>query len=540
MLLIKGTSVPFFIENKLLTKTNSKMSRYNTPTKKTPEVVVNFQGGEGYKLNPKYELISILNTDFNNTYYEKLSDREIRFKNLVNEIAKTDVEFVAKALVYTRSVVGLRTVTHLGATFLTPFLSGSDLGKRFFSKRDRNGKKGGIVYRLDDMLEITACYMALNPGKSLPNSMKKGFKLALENADTYELAKYQAKNKNISLVDIVNLVRPKPSEKMVESFKNLMNGGLKQFNTVEDKNTEAGKVVSNKLKSGEITKEQAEVQLNAAKEENYMELISTKKIGYLALLRNLRNILKTSGSSELLDGAVSLLTDETFIRKSLVFPHQIDLALEVLLSEFPTTNAGMRKIIVALDKAYELSVPNLTELFTHGKTAVVLDTSDSMTGQVKYEGGKKGSNKSRLDKASLVAATLAKGVNADVYHFASYCEPIKFNPLDSINTLKNTFMGYRGKVGHGTSFNSIFNTIGEDYTRVIIISDMQGSSYISPGSYKNMYVYAVHMDAYGTTMFKPSNKVYDIFGYGSDIYEYVKKAELDPKAIIKEIESIVI
>jgi hypothetical protein len=39
-------------------------------------------------------------------------------------------------------------------------------------------------------------------------------------------------------------------------------------------------------------------------------------------------------------------------------------------------------------------------------------------------------------------------------------------------------------------------------------------------------------------MFKPGGKVYSIFGYGSDIYELVKKVEIDPNALIKEIESI--
>lgn len=514
------------------------MARYNTSTKRTPEKVVNHEGGLGYKLNPKYELISLLTSDFTSNFYEKLGDRETRFKNLITELASKDVEFVAKALVYTRSVTGLRTVTHFGATVLAPFLSGTDLGKRFYSKRDRKSNKGGIVYRLDDMLEIIACYMALNPGKSLPNSMKKGFKFALENADTYELAKYQGKGKSVSLVDVVNLVHPKPTKEMVETFTKLMTGELKQFNTVEDKNTEAGKVVSARLKSGEITKEEADVQLKTAKEDNYKELISSRKIGYLALLRNLRNVLKNSTDSGLLDGAVGLLTDEKFIRKSLVFPHQIDLALEVLLSEFPTTDGGMRKIITALDKAYELSVPNLTELFTHGTTAVVVDTSASMTSPVTYEGGKKGSRKSRLEKASLVAATLAKGVNADLYQFASYCKPIGFNPLDSINTIKNSIIRLEGNVGHGTSFSSIFETLGNKYTRVLIISDMQGSDYIGRRTYENMYVYAIHMAGYGTTMFRQDKKMYDIFGYGSDIYEYVKKAELDPKAVLDEINKI--
>jgi 60 kDa SS-A/Ro ribonucleoprotein len=516
------------------------MARYNTSSKTITPTVKNFEGGDSYKLNPKHELISLMVSGFDNTFYEKLSDREVRFSNLIKDLAKTDLEFVAKAMVYTRSVVGQRSVTHFGSTVLAPFLSGTDLGKRFYSKRDRKGQKGGIVHRLDDILEIVACYMALNPGKPLPNSMKKGFKSALESADTYELAKYQGKGKSVSMVDIVNLVHPKPSSEMSETFKKLMTGELKQFDTVEDKNTESGKVVSQKLKSGEITKDQADVELKEAKQENYKELVSTRKIGYLALLRNLRNILKNSSDLELVNGTVSLLTDEKLIKQSLVFPHQIDLAMEVILEEFSSSDVTVRNIITALSKAYELSVPNLSELFTHGRTAIVFDTSASMTSPVLLSGGRKNGSDSRLGKAALVAATLAKGINADVFHFASYCEKVKFNPLDSINTIKNTFVGLEGRVGHGTDFNSVFNTLKGEYDRVFVISDMQGASYIKPTSYTKMHIYSIDMAGYGTTMFKPGSKMYSIYGYGADIYELVKKVEIDPNAIISEIEKIVI
>jgi 60 kDa SS-A/Ro ribonucleoprotein len=514
------------------------MARYNTSSVKTTNKVTNFEGGTSYKLNPKYELISLMVSGLDNTFYEKLGDRENRFRDLITNLAKTDLEFVAKALVYTRSVVGQRTVTHFGSTVIAPFLSGTELGKRFYGKRDRNKKKGGIIYRLDDILEIVACYMTLNPNKPLPNSMKKGFKSALENSDAYELAKYQGKGKAVSLVDLVNLVHPKPSENMVDTFAKLMKGELKQFNTVEDKNTESGKVVAAKLKSGEITKEQADVELMEAKESNYRDLITSKKIGYLALLRNLRNILKNSSDNDLIDGAIGLLVDEKFIKKSLVFPHQIDLALEVLLEEFPTSNVSARKVFTALNTAYELSIPNLTELFTHGRSAVVFDTSASMTTKVTLAGSRKNGSDSRLGKASLVAATLAKGIGADVFHFASSCEGVKFNPLDSLNTIKNNFVKLEGRVGHGTDFNSIFTTLKGNYDRVFVISDMQGATYIKPSTYTNMHIYSIDMAGYGTSMFSPGKNIYSIYGYGADIYELVKKVEIDPNVLIKEIEAI--
>lgn len=510
------------------------MARYNVKSKPTVQTVTNHQGGSGYQYDPKVELVSILATGLDNKYYEKLGEREQRFANVIAEVAKTDKTFVAKAMVYARSVMGQRTATHFGAVELAKVLSGDSLGARFFSKRARKANAGGIIYRLDDMLEIAACYQARNPGKQLSNAIKKGFKAALEAADEYELAKYQAKNRDLSLVDIVNLVHPKPSEKMVPVFAKLMKGELKQFNTVEDKNTKAGQEVAAKVKAGEITAEQAVAVLNEAKEDNFAELIETRKIGYLALLRNLRNILKTGAKSEVIKGACDLLTDAKLIKQSLVFPHQIDLALEILLDEFGNKATPFVK---ALNTAYELAIPNLTELFPHGKTAVVFDSSGSMSSSIKLANKNQGSE-AAIAKAALIAATLAKGIGADVYHFADKCAEIKFNPLDTVNTLKNQFLGKQGSVGYGTAFQSIMRTLNGKYDRVFVISDMQGGDMLDSRTYSNTHIYSVDICGYGTTMFKPGNKVYKIFGYSSDIYELIKKVEIDPKALIKEIEAI--
>ena len=522
------------------------MARYNVKAKPTVKTVTNHQGGTGYAYDAKSELVAILATGLENKYYEKLGERETRLANVIAEVAKKDKTFAAKALVYARTVMGQRTVTHFGAVELAKILSGDELGARFFSKRDRKENKGGVIFRLDDMLEIAACYQARNPGKPFSNAIKKGFKAALEAADEYELAKYQAKNRDLSLVDIVNLVHPKPSEKMKPVFAKLMKGELKQFNTVEDKNTKAGQEVAAKVKAGTITKAEAEKVLNEAKEDNYAELIATRKIGYLALLRNLRNILKTGAKADVVKGACELLTDEKFVRKSLVFPHQIDLALEVLLIEFGTKAHAFVK---ALDKAYELAIPNLTDLFTNGRTAVVFDTSGSMHGgyaSVKVDG--KSINKAPIDKAALIGATLAKGIGADLYQFATTCEGIRYNPNDSINTIKNTGLKQEGRVGHGTSFNEIFKTLYAEgkYDRIFIISDMQGGDSIVRSSdyqryttkYGQPYIYTIDIQGYGTTMFKKDSKLIQLFGYGADIYEYVKKAEIDPKALFAAIEAI--
>ena len=566
--------------------------KYNKKTEKEVKVTTTLQGGKGLTQKPEYELIGILSTGIQNSFYEKENERVKRFEEVLSSVANKSVEFAAKSLIYARTVFGQRTVTHIGAVTLIPFLSGNALAKRFFSKRERNKNVGGIVYRLDDTIEILAIYKLKNGEKApIPNAIKKGFKDAIENSDAYTLAKYQAKGHNISLVDIVNLVHPIATkiqgtitvtedeyQKAIKGTKfsighkdykveyvkipvrtekgteiptlhALILGLLKQFNTVEDKNTDVGKTVAEKVKKGEITAEQAVVELNEAKTENYKELIETKKIGYLALLRNVRNILKTN-DTVLLDKACEMLVQQDFIRKSLVWPTQIDVALEIMTLEF--SGARMAKVTKALGTAYELAIPNLQQLLPEGRSAIVFDTSGSMDGGYNtiYLDAKKTINKKPAEKAALIAATFAKGVNGDVYHFASGSEQITgWNPNDSVNTLKQKFMGYNGRQGHGTDFGAcfkLFEHMNKQYDRVIIISDEQDGYGNVESNYKGYckkfgtpYVYIINICGYAVTApIKGGDRVFRLYGYNQDLYDKITQIEINPQVIIDEINKI--
>ena len=528
------------------------MSRYNT--KKAPEVVKSHEGGVVYKLKDEMALFSLLSTGIDKSFYEGSDAREQRLVDLINTLAKKDPLLVAKMLVYARQKMGQRTVTHRGAVALAPFVKGSKWGSKFFSKRHKTENKGGIVYRLDDMTEIISCYFFENPDptskrghKPLANAMRRGFKSVIEHADPYELAKYQVRNKDLSLIDVVNMVRPVPQEHNKEALAALMKDELAQFDTVEDKNTSTGQKVAEKVRKGEITKDEAAEELKESKTANFAQLIEERKIGYMALLRNLRNILKASDS--LIKSAGELLTDEKMIVKSLVFPHQIDLALEVVMSEFQTT-AG-RKLLPYINKAYEISVQNVKELGIDEHTAVIIDTSGSMFSNWSSLNinGNRLSNRQPAEKASLIGATLAKGVNADLYQFSDYTKEIEYNPLDSVNTIKNTVLRQQGVVGHGTQFDSIFKKIeNKYYKRLFIITDGQSSdSTITRGSayqayvrkYGQPYIYYIDLCGYGSTPVNTNNQsIHFLSGYSAAIYETAKNYEIDPEALMNEIRAI--
>jgi len=523
------------------------MSKYNKVSSNT---VVNLEGGTGVKQSNEIALISLMATGLEGRFYEMEKERETRLVTLIQAVGIKDPFLLAQIIVYTRVILGQRSITHRAAVAAAQIFSGQTWAKWFYAKWNKRDKVGGAVFRLDDITEMASCYMHYNKGKALPNSMKKGFALALQSADRYELAKYQSTGKDVSLVDVFNLVHPNARvAKAPEAFKELMAGTLKQHNTAEDKQSAAGQEVAAKVIAGTLTQTEATEELKKAKTENWKELINTKKIGYLALLRNLRNILK-SDDAELNKAARTLLTDHKFIHTggALVFPHQIDLAAMVVLDEFKSPQG--RKMAVALNDAYESSVDNVFELGFTEDTAIVFDTSASMTSSG-YSWGRTTMNGKETtlvphEKSTLIAATLAKGVGADVYHFGSSCAEVSYNPVDSIFTIKDKFHKVAGQCGHGTSFGSIFSTLKRSYSRVFIISDEQGGDSILHSSsyqdytrkYGTPYIYSIDLTGYGTTMFKQNGKLCTLAGYSAHIYETIKRYETDPNALLTEIKAI--
>ena len=132
-------------------------------------------------------------------------------------------------------------------------------------------------------------------------------------------------------------------------------------------------------KEGKIDKSEADAILKEAKAENWDALLTDGKLGVLAALRNIRNVLKTVNKGDTVKKLSALLSNPEAIRKGKIMPYQIDLAHEVVTSEFSDSSA--REIAQALLKGYETAVPNLAEMLP-GRTLVMVDFSGSMGTQM--------------------------------------------------------------------------------------------------------------------------------------------------------------
>lgn len=256
-------------------------------------------------------------------------------KYLIDILGPTDPEFVAKAIVYSRCIGnGLRSVSHLAAVLLAPYISGKPWGKVFYSTFNRADNTGGCIYRADDMKRILEIYKAHNT-TSLPNSMKKGFARTIERMDTYSLVKYRR-----SLVDIINLVRPNPKKSSamvttnlgtVRTIDALMAYYPNNPHTWESMRSASGQFVSASVTVLKLDKKEQYALSKKSAAEDWNTVLNQGKLGILAALRNIRNILNC-GDPELTKKLIRVLADSHMLVKGLIRPSQINTALRVCKS----------------------------------------------------------------------------------------------------------------------------------------------------------------------------------------------------------------
>ena len=506
---------------------------------------VNRQGHQAYALDSWLRLLTMLNTlKLESQFYRSESETMRELKTLVDTCAKEDPYLVAQCIVYSRCVgEGMRSVNHLAASYLAPHCAGLDWAKRFYSLWNKKTQSGGTIFRPDDMAEIIACFSAMNKTKAT-NSMKKGFAAAIEKMDAHLILKYKK-----ALIDVINLVHPDPKNsaslvevngEKVNVLDAVMKGLSVSADTWEVAQSDAGQEVAKAVKEGKIDEDQAKEILKEAKAENWGALLNEGKLGILAALRNIRNMMNTVSKGQTFDDLCELVGNAEAIRKGKIMPYQIDLANEVVTTEFNSFES--RKISQALLKGYETSIPNLAEMLP-GRNLVIVDMSGSMSANVVDPVRKTRYSSSCLDKAALIAATIAKATNADVIRFGSGAEYVNWNANSDVFTIAKNMKKDMGMTSLSSAWDLAAKS-GKQYDRVFILSDNEcnrGNSYNSYMTYVKKvgspYVYSVDMAAYGTTQLA-GDKVRFYYGYGYAMFDDIAKSEFNPNYHLDKVRKI--
>lgn len=555
------------------------MGKYNVKKESVKPTELNYMKELAFQLADKELLVSTVMTTFlQDSYYERESEIVDRIKDLVD---KVDPLFAAKLAIYARNEGNLRSVTHLVSALLAKYVGGTEWGKRFYSR---------IVVRPDDMSEIVSAYanlngMGLNEIQKIPNSIKKGFKEALERLDAYQIDKYKMENREVSLIDLVRLFHPKGNEKNAEAYKRLVNG-----ESLADLYT--SKVLEKEMtKAGQATKDATQDEKDEAKREAITEVLNNiKGMPVMNLLRNLRNILlyapdKVKDACEQLTIEKKILNsrllpfrfatayaeiekmsyDKTLTKptSSIVFESE-ETKQKVSESEF---NELKQNLLDAIETAIEIACQNIPEL--EGNCAILVDDSGSMRGDGGGHSRVSAFSKTSTSMIAHLFASMMAWKQHDVYVGLFGDRLIQVPYKRDVKLLDFNKESYEiGRQCGGATEKGIYtfleNVVKEKkkIDNIIVFSDCQigrgvsftnwyGTDYEERGEHfhelfkefrkvnpdANFIVVNLRQSG-GTSVFDRSQRILNVSGWSEKIFDIIKTQTVGWDEIIKRIESI--
>lgn len=331
--------------------------KFNVFKKAKP--LTNYEGAKAYALDKRTELYSaVVTTSLSDKFYESGTQRLDRIRQLIQ---KNDPAFVARLAIYARSKMYMRSVPLVLAVELAKSQSGNNVVSRAVEK---------VVLRADEITELLAYYQLANERKAtkklnkLSKQVQRGLAGAFNRFDEYQFAKYN-RQAEIKLKDALFLVHPKAvSEAQQALFNKIAKDELTVPYTWE---TELSALGQKKYTS--------EQEKQAAFRAKWEELITSGKLGYMALLRNLRNILEAGVSAEVLTDACAFLSDATAVAKSKQLPFRFLSAYR----EVKEVKSELVPLVLdALEKAVQQSAMNIRGFGKETSVVIACDVSGSM------------------------------------------------------------------------------------------------------------------------------------------------------------------
>jgi len=519
----------------------------HTDLRHRTDATTNFEGGLAFELDNKTRLYTRVVTSLfgENKFYQ---DAESHNRDLINDIyvvAQTDPEFVLKLAAYARNEMYLRTVPIV----LLVHAAGIEECKPYVRKWTPH-----ILRRADEPTEAVAYWLNVVSTKSkIPKQLRLGISDALNNFDEWQMEKYRDERSQVKTSDMLRIVHPEPKDdKQNKLYRYLRYGDMvwdmlpkitakQAFLTKEEFDDEARRLV----REGNIPWE-----VVVSKFGNNKEVWDSLELPFMAMLRNLRNILEAGSVQEQL--AIRKLENPDVVLNSKQLPFRFFSAYRELQYV-----QGSDKLLDALSKAIEYSADNIP--FLSGTTLIACDNSGSMSqllsrrGSVRYE-----------DVANLFGALAYRFCDkAIVGAFGTDWARVQLNPRDSVFTNMQRIANADTK-GIATNGYRILQRMLEQNIRVdriILLSDMQCYNSRVPFVYRNRshapaetqfvdllqkyrssinpntILHSVDLAGYGTAQVpKEDPRTSLIAGWSDRIFQFIHLFEEDDSAVVKAIE----
>jgi 60 kDa SS-A/Ro ribonucleoprotein len=281
-------------------------------------------------------------------------------------------------------------------------------------------------------------------------------------------------NAAVKLRDVIRLTHPKPADAaQADLWKRAMNGELKTPDTWE-----------------------VSLSAGADKREAWTRLLTERKLGYLALLRNLRNMVQAG-------------VDPGLVREAIVARR--GGAERVLPFRYIAAARACPQMEPALDQA--LSEAVLTMPVLSGTTAILVDVSDSMDDKL--------STKSDLTRADAAAA-LASVIHGDRRVFTFSHQVVEVPPRLGMAGVDAIL---RSQPHGGTRLGAAIAAVNEQvkHDRLIVVTDEQSHDRVGDPVAKRAYMINVASAKNGVGYGRWTH----IDGFSEGVLKFIAEVESD-------------
>lgn len=468
-------------------------------------------------MTPELELYTLVVTSmFSDKFYESADGRLARLRNLITQV---DPIFVGKLAVYAREQMYLRTMPLILTVELAKVHSGDDLVQRTLRR---------VVQRADEITETLAYYQLANErsgtkklGK-LSKGIRKGLSDSFNKFDEYQFAKYDRAG-DIKLKDALFIVHPKPvSDGQQALFDKIVNDSLEVPYTWE-----------------------TELSAKGNNAEVWTELVNSGRLPYMALLRNLRNMLNAEVDTTVVKSVVRHLTSPEAVRKSKQLPFRYLSAFRELKGN---SNPHTSMILNGIETAIMTSIENVKGFDDDVTVAIACDVSGSMQTPV--------SDRSKIQNfdIGLLLGMLLQSKCKSVVS-GMFGDTFKIINLPQNSVLQNVEEMYRreGEVGYSTNGYLVLDELRKKKVKadkVMMFTDCQmwdsnrNGSHIQSSwqEYKKFHpsakLYIFDLSGYGTSPVSlHGGDVYTIAGWSDKVFDVLDAYDKGGNAIV-QIEKI--